>query len=475
MGSVEQVPYGIRWLCRQIRTLMKEKFPDAGEERTTSLIGGFFLLRFVNPAIVTPQAYMLIHDKPSNNARKTLTLVAKLLQNLANKPNLQKEPHMKAFEVFNQRNAKPFSDFLNALCECEDFWESLEMDQYVALSRTDINIQITLNEIFNVHELLKRHVSELAPAEDDQLKVILNDLGPAPAQMPRSENRSTQLQLFSRFEQEAADLSASNTGNLRILYSNVRNSLVSLARWMGSSGDGGYAKLLDAAKASDQPNVNGIGAQVAASLERLGAASFDLAGLDEHLKQDLASLSLQLEKVNKELGSLNKVYENICLHNNYLLSQLDTYKVYLLNVRGQASAGTTTLQVQKQKESGTTKSKKSKKGKVREGGAQGPFKFGHVMLEKDGVIIESDVPENRRNNIYFNFNSPVPGTFLIALHYKGRDKAILEMNLKLDDLLEKQQDNIQTLDLEYVQLNVNKTLHLLNKTFSSNKGGSSKS
>lgn len=43
----------------------------------------------------------------------------------------------------------------------------------------------------------------------------------------------------------------------------------------------------------------------------------------------------------------------------------------------------------------------------------------------------------RRSNIFFNITSPIPGTFIIALHYKGRDKAILEMDLKLDDLLEK--------------------------------------
>ena len=43
----------------------------------------------------------------------------------------------------------------------------------------------------------------------------------------------------------------------------------------------------------------------------------------------------------------------------------------------------------------------------------------------------------RRPNIYFNITSPTPGTFIIALHYKGRDKAILEMDLKIDDLLEK--------------------------------------
>jgi Ras GTPase-activating-like protein IQGAP2/3 len=51
------------------------------------------------------------------------------------------------------------------------------------------------------------------------------------------------------------------------------------------------------------------------------------------------------------------------------------------------------------------------------------------------------------------------------LHYKGRDTAILEMNLKLDDLLEKQQVGVEALDLEYVQFDVNRTLGLLNATF----------
>lgn len=39
------------------------------------------------------------------------------------------------------------------------------------------------------------------------------------------------------------------------------------------------------------------------------------------------------------------------------------------------------------------------------------------------------------------------------------------MDLKLDDLLEKQQMGVQLLDLEYVQLSVNKILYVLNKHF----------
>ena len=70
-----------------------------------------------------------------------------------------------------------------------------------------------------------------------------------------------------------------------------------------------------------------------------------------------------------------------------------------------------------------------------------------------------------RNNIYFSVLSPTPGSFLIGLHYKGREKPIIEVDLQLDDLLEKQQENVQYLDLEYVQLNVNRVLHLLNVMF----------
>lgn len=75
INSLDQVPYGIRWICKQIRSLTKRKYPDATDHAISSLIGGFFFLRFVNPAIVTPQAYMLVDGIPGNNSRTTLTLV----------------------------------------------------------------------------------------------------------------------------------------------------------------------------------------------------------------------------------------------------------------------------------------------------------------------------------------------------------------------------------------------------------------
>src|SRR5258706_9896051 len=76
--SLETVPYGIRWICKQIRSLTRRKYPDATDYAICSLIGGFFFLRFINPAIVTPQAYMLVEGVPAKHPRRTLTLVSSM-------------------------------------------------------------------------------------------------------------------------------------------------------------------------------------------------------------------------------------------------------------------------------------------------------------------------------------------------------------------------------------------------------------
>lgn len=119
------------------------------------------------------------------------------------------------------------------------------------------------------------------------------------------------------------------------------------------------------------------------------------------VEQELVHLGSMKEKVFEETSRLQEVFRTIRDHNTFLVSQLDTYKSYLHNVRNQ-SAG---------KSSNAKNSQKPQ--------ALGPFKFTHAQLEKEDVIQRSNVPENRRANIYFLFTSPLPGTFVIALHYKG--------------------------------------------------------
>ena len=52
--TIDEVPFGIRWLCKATRALVHEKFPEAETERINAFIGGFFFLRYINPIIATP-------------------------------------------------------------------------------------------------------------------------------------------------------------------------------------------------------------------------------------------------------------------------------------------------------------------------------------------------------------------------------------------------------------------------------------
>jgi len=162
VGSLDIVPYGIRWISKQIRKLTKAKFPDASPFAVGSLIGSFFMLRFINPAVVTPSAYMLVEQQLSPNARKTTTLVppffslslsqpfivyfdalhsypftkiAKMLQNLTNKPNYAKEQFMIPLNAFVEENKERMTKFFNDLCEVDDFHEQLEVSLFLSLTK----------------------------------------------------------------------------------------------------------------------------------------------------------------------------------------------------------------------------------------------------------------------------------------------------------------------------------------------------
>ena len=107
--------------------LLQRKYPDASDFAICSLIGGFFFLRFINPAVVTPQAYMLVDGVPAKHPRRTLTLIAKMLQNLANKPSYAKEAYMMSLNPFVDKNKARINQFLNDLCDVGDFYENLEV------------------------------------------------------------------------------------------------------------------------------------------------------------------------------------------------------------------------------------------------------------------------------------------------------------------------------------------------------------
>ncbi len=408
--GLDETPYGIRWICKQIRSLSKRKYPDANDQTVCTLIGGFFFLRFINPAIVTPRSYMLIEGQPEENPRRTLTYIAKMLQNLANKPSYAKEPYMMKLQPFILQNKERVNKFMLDLCEVQDFYESLEMDNYVALSKKDLELSITLNEVYATHALLEKHSAALGRDDNSHLNLILQELGPAPAQLPRKDNRTIKLPLFSKWEHAIDDFTAAlDITPEEVYFMEAKATFVQILR-----------SLPPNSSVSRRPLRLDRVAEAAATLKndavmvRKGIRSMELLSqlqesgiidksdgfslLRDEVENELIHLGSLKEKVLEETKKLEEVFRTIRDHNSYLVGQLETYKSYLHNVRSQSEG----------------KSRGKQKVQV-----LGPYKFTHQQLEKEGVIQKSNVPENRRANIFFNFTSPLPGTFVISLHYKG--------------------------------------------------------
>lgn len=472
IDNLANIPYGIRWICKQIKHLTKRKFPEATDQTICSLIGAFFFLRFINPAIVTPAGYMLVEGAPGENPRRTLTLIAKLLQNLVNKPTHNKEPYITPLQPFIDDNTARINRFLNDICEVADFYETLEMDQYIALSKKDLQLEITLNEVSSMHSLLEKHLSTLAPDPKSHLRILVREVGQAPAQVLRSENKTIELPLFSRWETPIADITESlDITKQDILFMETKSIFVQILRSVAQ--DSPHYKLpLNLAQVAHNAATIKDPAVVRRGLKALDMLR-ELADqglvdphdrynpLTEEVEQELAHLGSIREKVILETKSLHSVYKTICDHNEYLRGQLDTYRAYLLNVRGQSSMVKGSEATNRGIGVVAISGKQKKAGKL----LLGPYRYTHAELEQRGIIAESNVPEDRRLNIFFNISSPIPGTFVISLHYKGRNRGLLELDLKLDDLLEMQQNNVHLLDLEYVHFSVPKTLKMLNTQF----------
>jgi len=78
--STERCPSFLRYIFWYAKKEVTKKFPQA----SSIIVGVFFFLRFMIPAIVTPTSYGLLLDEPVPQAQRGLILISKLLQNLSN-------------------------------------------------------------------------------------------------------------------------------------------------------------------------------------------------------------------------------------------------------------------------------------------------------------------------------------------------------------------------------------------------------
>lgn len=166
--AAEILPPTLRFIYGCLQKSVQQKWPTNTTMRTR-VVSGFVFLRLICPAILNPRMFNIIADAPSSAAGRTLTLVAKSVQNLANLVEFgAKEPYMEGVNPFIKNNKHRMIMFLDELGNVPDLPEATEH------FRTDLSRDLAaLHEVCATHSDELRTLSNERGAQQHVLKKLL--------------------------------------------------------------------------------------------------------------------------------------------------------------------------------------------------------------------------------------------------------------------------------------------------------------
>ena len=174
-SSVHTMPFGIRYISYLVQSALTTKFPNEDPLAINRVIGNLIFFRYINPAIVAPEAFDVIpSDKTlSTQQRKNLSEISKSL-------NMVSIGRTSATDIpmvidYVQSNNMKFNQFLLDVTHVVSKEEYFSIDNY-----SDFTLQkkpilfISPTEIIGLHKLLIEYQQYLL--EDDIVNRLLGEL-----------------------------------------------------------------------------------------------------------------------------------------------------------------------------------------------------------------------------------------------------------------------------------------------------------
>ncbi|NWU92404.1 IQGA1 protein, partial [Upupa epops] len=505
VSSVDKIRYGMRFIAKVLKDSLHEKFPDAGEDELLKIVGNLLYYRYMNPAIVAPDAFDIIDlsagGQLTTDQRRNLGSIAKMLQHAAsNKMFMGDNAHLSIINEYLSQSYQKFRRFFQAASEVPELQDKFNIDEYSDLvTLTKPVIYISIGEIINTHTLLLDHQDAIAPEHNDPIHELLDDLGEVPTiesligegsgnvNDPNREilaKTEVSLTLTNKFDvpgDENAEMDA------RTILLNTKCLIVDVIRFQQGET---LTEILETPATSEQEmehqramqkrairdaktpdkmkksvsvkedgnlTLQGKKDKIKAGLKRLTElgtvnAENKYQELINDIAKDIRNQRRYRQRRKAELVKLQQTYSALNSKATFYGEQVDYYKSYIKTcLDNLASKGKVS------KKPREMKGKNSKKISL---------KYTAARLHEKGVLLEiEDLQGNQFKNVIFEI-SPTEevGDFEVKAKFMGVQMETFMLHYQ--DLLQLQYEGVAVMKLfDRAKVNVNLLIFLLNKKF----------
>ncbi|XP_056142537.1 ras GTPase-activating-like protein IQGAP2 isoform X2 [Lampris incognitus] len=512
VSSLDNIPYGMRYMAKVLKNSLHEKFPDATEDELLKIVGNLLYYRYMNPAIVAPDGFDIIDFSAGgqlhSDQRRNLGSVAKMLQHAAaNKLFEGENAHMTPMNNYISQTYERFRVFFQAACDVPEPEEKFNVDEYsdmVTLSKPIIYISI--EEIINTHSLLLEHLEAISPDHHDPLQELLQDLGDAPdveallgegavdpndpnkestlSQLAKTEISLTLTSKFELLEGDDKDLKTLMTKTKKLIVDVVRiqagdSLLVTLETPATTLQETEHAKIVERRAVQDAQTPEGLKAsqvvledsqlpleqkkrKILRNLRTLEQAGFITAcnkyqDIINDISKDIRYQRRYRQRRKAELVKLQQTLMALNSKTAFYQDQMNYYDTYIKTCLDNLNRKNSRRSI---KLDSKGEEKGSKKWK------QQSLKYTAARLHEKGVILEIEgLQTNQFKNVMFDISpSEEVGDFEVKAKFMGVEME--KVQLHFQDLLQLQYDGVAVMKMfDKAKVNVNLLIFLLNKKF----------
>ncbi|KAG0056318.1 hypothetical protein BGZ83_005686 [Gryganskiella cystojenkinii] len=513
LESLPRMPYGIRYIAKEVGSALRTKFPQESEENISKAVGNLIYYRYLNPAIVAPEGFDVIEGVVNPMQRKNLAEISKMLNQISvGKLFANENTCLTPLNEYVEYAGNRFATYFKNVTEVMEPEKQFEVNEYVDQVNTiRPTVYISPHEIFTMHAMLIDKVDILAPEMDDPLRVILSELGNPPAGFEEHAvgHGEVCLTLQNRFtanlDDPDMDLKHLFVETKRYILSIIRiqsgkNLMEILERRVTLHEEQAWQELKATEMNRHQRRINNNSeSSISEHLRTIGNNNMvDMNAMRFiELKQHAIDGILQLESTGKvtrkngyqdminaiavdirtkhrrrlqraaELAQVKQTLSNLNEKKHFLESQIKSYHDYVESCMNNI----TTKKGKKQRYvMPFTKQyfhirNLQRHGKVPQFGS---FKYTAQKLFEKGVLLNLEgISPKQYSQISLTISCDEPGLFQIEAEASIMmvRLPVSTMELRLEDLLQCQFNNIQIMSLfdDMAKVNVNLLLFLVNK------------